>query len=569
MTGNVRIYNIFVYLKANYKPSTSKQIGTKELMNYFASNIGNTSWSDILSSYYQVNYGTKQYASRNISFVKSINWHFNNTGQTSVVTYRQIITYLVAVFNGAYPNSVLPVDPNGIYMFIFKSDMPSDPNTCGYHFSFSSNSLPNIKVGVVYDPYNPTTGQVYLGCALLNSGSPNKDLSGDNMVTTYAHELAESITNFNNNAWYQDSSQMEIADLCNFNPGDYSGNSNIVVGKKSFLIQQLWVRNIGCAMSLHPPGTGAPTESPSQVGGGHSGGGGSGNGPTCQPVFFPTRSPALPLDVSYHGGFINGLSSGGTALYNVFVGDLKNSTVHLIDYFARNIGDSNWFKVLTSYYEMDGGNTFQYVNNQSVFYGNTAAIYPLGKNLTLGELDIQNIIYQAILNEELELDSNGIYMVMFRGDFNVSVNGKQWLRDWCSYHGSFALQSGDEINFAVIGDPSTAPGTSGRVCEPISNRPTANEDLGADSMAMGYAQQLANCITDSRGQWYSDVTGLEAGTSCYSDFGPIVNLTDPKSINYNVHLRGRSFFLQSLWQPGYGCTMTKVANNDDSIASIA
>ena len=85
---------------------------------------------------------------------------------------------------------------------------------------------------------------------------------------------------------------------------------------------------------------------------------------------------------------------------------------------------------------------------------------------------------------------------MFRGDFRVSVRGKLWLRDWCSYHGTFfAYPLGRLVKYAVVGDPSTAPGQSGSVCTPVSGRPTANGDLGADSMAVGYAQQLAQTIT--------------------------------------------------------------------------
>ena len=61
-------------------------------------------------------------------------------------------------------------------------------------------------------------------------------------------------------------------------------------------------------------------------------------------------------------------------------------------------------------------------------------------------------------------------------------------------------------------DPSTAPGDrdrdSGAVCEPVHGRPTANRDLGADSMATGYAQQLAQTLTDFNSfTWFADWDG--------------------------------------------------------------
>ena len=48
----------------------------------------------------------------------------------------------------------------------------------------------------------------------------------------------------------------------------------------------------------------------------------------------------------------------------------------------------------------------------------------------------------------------------------------------------------------VIGDPATAPPGKGQVCTPVGGgRGTANNDLGADSMVVGYAQQLPQTIT--------------------------------------------------------------------------
>ena len=80
---------------------------------------------------------------------------------------------------------------------------------------------------------------------------------------------------------------------------------------------------------------------------------------------------------------------------------------------------------------------------------------------------------------------------------NFCIFWKFWLEDWCSYHGAFvASPSGLVVQYAVVGNPATAPGNSGQVCTPVgSGRLTANGDLGADSMAVGYAQQLAQTIT--------------------------------------------------------------------------
>ena len=45
-------------------------------------------------------------------------------------------------------------------------------------------------------------------------------------------------------------------------------------------------------------------------------------------------------------------------------------------------------------------------------------------------------------------------------------------------------------------------------------------DLGADSMAVGYAQQLAQVMAVGLSSgWYSDLNGLGAGSLCEGDFG--------------------------------------------------
>ena len=94
-------------------------------------------------------------------------------------------------------------------------------------------------------------------------------------------------------------------------------------------------------------------------------------------------------------------------------------------------------------------------------------------------------------------------------------------------------------------------------CQPVSGgRPTANGDLGADSMVTSYAQQLAQAITDyQQAAWYSDSDGLEVGSACEGDFGPGFSLS---ASNSNVQFGDRRFLVQSLWQRGVGCTLRKV-----------
>ena len=84
----------------------------------------------------------------------------------------------------------------------------------------------------------------------------NGDPHADAEVSTLIHEIEETTTDMNGNAWY-DSSGYENADKCAWTYGTTfttpsGGKANVTLGTKSFLIQRNWL-NVGsgsCAMSL-------------------------------------------------------------------------------------------------------------------------------------------------------------------------------------------------------------------------------------------------------------------------------------------------------------------------------
>jgi hypothetical protein len=196
-----------------------------------------------------------------------------------------------------------------------------------------------------------------------------------------------------------------------------------------------------------------------------------------------------------------------------------------------------------------------WVNFNTIFtLGKSTDIQPTGQALVLTETDIQNYLISLYnFNTSTEFD---VYAVMFRRDSTVSIEGKYWLQDWCSYHGSFQILPQNIVfKYFLVGDSSTAPGNSGQVCAPISGngRVTANGDLGGDSIAVGYAQQLAQTLTNSAHYtWYSDIDGAEVSSACLGMFGPGFDLTQNNS---NILVGNKMFLVQEIWQRGVGCTM--------------
>jgi hypothetical protein len=154
----------------------------------------------------------------------------------------------------------------------------------------------------------------------------------------------------------------------------------------------------------------------------------------------------LSNSITYHRGFVLG-TSYTLNVYNIYLGAFSDSTMDLMDYLGAQIGSSKWYNILTAYYYYDPKyGQRQYVTNGTSF-GGRATLLPDEKGLTMTVDDIVSLLYATLMDphSDLIMDSGGVYEVMFRGDFNVSFNGGYWLQDWCSFHSSFELPTGDVI----------------------------------------------------------------------------------------------------------------------------
>jgi len=150
----------------------------------------------------------------------------------------------------------LPTDANGIYFVLTSSEVQESSgfcqSYCGWHSYFSYKSK-NIKYSFVG---NAAT-QCPNGCTAFGDTSPNSNPGADGMASTILHELEEAHTDPLLNAWYDDSSGYENADMCAWTFGTTSTSSNgapynMVIGGLQYLIQQNWVNNDAgyCALSF-------------------------------------------------------------------------------------------------------------------------------------------------------------------------------------------------------------------------------------------------------------------------------------------------------------------------------
>jgi sugar lactone lactonase YvrE len=155
-------------------------------------------------------------------------------------------------------------DLNGVY---FVLTAPGINETSGFLTSYCGwhNHGNFLKGGtnwdIKYSFVGNASGPSLRNCAAQTnvSTSPNGDPGADAMVSVIAHELEETATDPDLNAWYDNSGQ-ENADKCAWNFGTTHTESNgsaynMTLGARDYLVQQNWVNASGggCALSYVNP----------------------------------------------------------------------------------------------------------------------------------------------------------------------------------------------------------------------------------------------------------------------------------------------------------------------------
>ncbi|HXP88211.1 MAG TPA: hypothetical protein VN841_26005 [Bryobacteraceae bacterium] len=162
------------------------------------------------------------------------------------------------VMTHAFTNG-LAVDPNAVYFVLTAPGVTESSGFltqyCGFHTHNTYNTV-DIKYAFIGDP-----GASIATCATHNtSTSPNGDPQADEMASVVAHELDETVTDEDLNAWYFTSGPLigdENADACAYTYGTTyaaanSSIANMHLGTRDFLIQEVWLNANGglCAQSF-------------------------------------------------------------------------------------------------------------------------------------------------------------------------------------------------------------------------------------------------------------------------------------------------------------------------------
>ncbi len=163
---------------------------------------------------------------------------------------------IAAIVSSAITSNAVRLDTNGVYMVLTAPGVKETSGFltqyCGWH-TYGTYNGNNIKYAFIGDASGPSLG----ACAIQTSSSPNGDPAVDAMISVMSHELEESASDPNLNAWY-DSNGEEDADKCAWTFGTtYQSNgamANMHLGTRDFLIQQNWLNLNGgsCTLAYNP-----------------------------------------------------------------------------------------------------------------------------------------------------------------------------------------------------------------------------------------------------------------------------------------------------------------------------
>ena len=232
--------NAYVIWYGNWSGNTASSILTNLL-----SGMGGSPYFNINTTYYN---GSSTHVSNAV--------HYG--GSTSVAyPYGTSLTdaNIQSIVSNAISSGALPSDTNGVYFVLTSGDVGETSGFltqyCGWHTRGTINGA-DIKYSFVGDASKNLSA-----CAVQTKLSPNGNPAADAMASVIAHELEESVTDPDLNAWY-DSRGYENADKCAWTFGTTStalnGSAyNMTLGSMQYLIQRNWVNASGGLCALKYP----------------------------------------------------------------------------------------------------------------------------------------------------------------------------------------------------------------------------------------------------------------------------------------------------------------------------
>lgn len=253
---NINIYYIWY---GNWTGNTATTI-----LPYLASHIGGSAYWNINTTYYD-------------TLARHVPSTVRYAGSTTD-SYSRGVTLtddgVLGVVSDAITSGRLPADDAGVYFVLGSPDVTETSGFCtkycGWHHAPVAVSGTSIKYAFVGDAATQCPGT-----CMVQSNGPNNNGGADGMASVIIHELEETATDPNLDAWVDvwfdvlgREHDDENADKCawKFGAGYVAPNgmrANIRLGARDYLIQQNWANESGghCAMGDHYESLGGPLPS--------------------------------------------------------------------------------------------------------------------------------------------------------------------------------------------------------------------------------------------------------------------------------------------------------------------
>ena len=242
ISSGVNIYIVY------YGSFTATQ---HDILDTFLQNVGGSPAFNVNTEYYD---GANQYVQNVVNYNPATDSYDDAYSMGKSLSGSFVTTLL----HNAVASGHLPADTNGIYILTVSPDVKLPNNVwCAYHTHSSAIVTgDDIKYALAADP----PASILRSCSgnLATFGdttSPNGDIGMDEVVDSLIHELSETVTDPDINAWYTSGGE-EVGDLCNFVYGTTfiapnGSHANHTFGNRNYLAQEIWSMEnpVGCVLS--------------------------------------------------------------------------------------------------------------------------------------------------------------------------------------------------------------------------------------------------------------------------------------------------------------------------------
>jgi hypothetical protein len=210
------------------------------ILDTFLGNVGGTPAYNVNTEYYDAQ---NQFVQNALSYSPATDSYDDAYSQGKSLNG----SFVTTILHNAVAGGHLPVDVNGIYILTVSPDVKLPKSVwCAYHsHSTAIVTGDDIKYALAADPpasiLNSCSGNL---ATYHDTTSPNGDIGMDEVVDSLIHEISETVTDPDLNAWYT-SGGAEVGDLCNFVYGTTflapnGSHANHTFGGLNYLAQEIW-----------------------------------------------------------------------------------------------------------------------------------------------------------------------------------------------------------------------------------------------------------------------------------------------------------------------------------------